>query len=109
MPQPPPKPSYDEKGKPLPSIPDATVLFKMSNPELLLDEKKSSSWKLVGGVVLFFSVYLTVTAYREGLLFDGGQKLAEQHAEEARQQADVLKELPDGRVLMRDGSIRRVG
>ena len=27
----------EEEGKPLPSIPDATTLFKLSNPELMLD------------------------------------------------------------------------
>lgn len=53
--------------KPKPSIPDATTLFKMSNPELWLDPDKRSSWYVVGGVIAFFSVYLTVSAYREGL------------------------------------------
>ena len=39
----------------------------MSNPELWLDPDKRSSWYVVGGVIAFFSVYLTVSAYREGL------------------------------------------
>ena len=39
-----------------------------SNPELLLDPYSARSWGVVGGVVLFFSVYLTWTAYSEGLI-----------------------------------------
>jgi hypothetical protein len=38
-----------------------------SNPELMLDPQKAVSWKIVGGVVAFFAIYLSVTAYREGL------------------------------------------
>ena len=106
---PPPGPSaaYDADGKPLPSIPDATTVFKLSNPELMLDPRKSASWAIVAGVVAFFSVYLTWTAYREGLLTDGGQRLAEAYAEERKQELEVQKVLPDGRLLMWDGSIRK--
>ena len=101
------KTAYDADGKPLPVIPDATRLFKLSNPELMLDPKKGASWMVVGSVVAFFGVYLTWTAYREGLLFDGGQKMAEDHAAEVTYEAEVQKVLPDGRLLLRDGSIVR--
>lgn len=94
-------------GKPQPSIPDATTVFKLSNPELMLDPRKSASWAIVFGVIVFFGTYLSWTAYREGLLSDGGQKFAEAHAEEIRQELEVQKVLPDGRLLMRDGSIRK--
>ena len=40
----------------------------MSNPELMLDPSQRSSWRIVFGVVAFFAVYLSVSAYREGLL-----------------------------------------
>ena len=107
LPNPPkPPPTHDADGKPLPSIPDATTLFKISNPELLLDPQKRSSWKLVAGVVAFFSCYLTYTAYKEGLLTDGPEQL-QQQAVEMRREAEVQKVLPDGRLLMRDGSIVR--
>ena len=99
--------AYDASGKPLPSIPDATTLFKLSNPELMLDPRKSASWMVVGSVIVAFAAILTFTAYREGLLSDGGQKLAEQYAEEVKQELDVRQVLPDGRLLMRDGSIRK--
>ena len=33
----------------------------------MLDPEKRVSWYIVGGVVVFFTVYLTVSAYREGL------------------------------------------
>lgn len=79
----------------------------MSNPELMLDPSKRASWAIVAGVVAFFSVYLTWTAYREGLLSDGGQKLAEEEAQELQQMLEVQKVLPDGRLLMRDGSIQK--
>ena len=101
------KAAYDASGKPLPSIPDATTLFKLSNPELMLDPRKSASWMVVGSVIVAFAAILTFTAYREGLLSDGGQKLAEQYAEEVKQELDVRQVLPDGRLLMRDGSIRK--
>lgn len=100
-----PQPAYDKDGKPLPSIPVATTLFKMSNPELMLDPNKRASWRIVAGVVAFFGCYMTYTAYQEGLLTgDGG---AQQQAAESRFNADVQKVLPDGRLLMRDGSIVR--
>ena len=101
-----PKSYYDKDGKPIPSVPDATTLFKLSNPELLLDPKKRASWSVVAGVVVFFSVYLGVTAYREGLL-TGEKKLAEEYAAEVTRELEVQKVLPDGRLLLRDGSIVR--
>ena len=77
----------------------------MSNPELMLDPNKRASWRIVAGVVAFFGCYMTYTAYQEGLLTgDGG---AQQQAAESRFNADVQKVLPDGRLLMRDGSIVR--
>ena len=60
-----------------------------------------------GSVIAFFTVYLTWTAWREGLLADGGQQLAQQQADEIQQQLDVQRVLPDGRLLLRDGSIVR--
>ena len=105
-PPPKPPPTHDKDGKPLPPIPDATTLFKLSNPELLLDPQKRASWRIVAGVVAFFSCYLTYTAYKEGLLTDGPAQLQHQ-AEEMRREAEVQKVLPDGRLLMRDGSIVR--
>lgn len=79
----------------------------MSNPELMLDPNKRGSWRIVAGVVAFFSCYLTYTAYKEGLL-TGDQSARLQHqAEESRREAEVQRELPDGRLLMRDGSIVR--
>lgn len=87
-----------------PPIPDATTVFKMSNPELLLDPNKRASWKIVGAVVAFFSVYLTVSAYREGLLTtDGGQQPSSAAA--IAEEPHPLQHLPNGRVLMPDGSI----
>ena len=136
--------------KPKPSIPDATTFFKMSNPELMLDPDKRGSWYVVGGVIAFFSVYLSVTAYREGL-FDATSSTADPtasdftdaevhkvtpcaamrtgtrpraHASAAsctppvgRRNSGILTDtaqphpcraqlLPDGRALMKDGSIR---
>ena len=73
----------------------------------MLDPRKSASWMIVFGVIAFFGTYLSWTAYREGLFSDGGQKLAEEHAAELKQELEVQKVLPDGRMLMRDGSIRK--
>ena len=95
----------DDDGAPAAApIPDSTTLFRMSNPELLLDPNKRMHWLFVGGTIAFFAVYLSVTAYREGL-FDGTS--AEQVAKKQREKAEVVRELPDGRVLLRDGSIVR--
>ena len=47
-------------GKPVPPPPprpDATLLFKLTNPELLLDVKKGSHWLIPAGIWAFFSVY----------------------------------------------------
>ena len=47
-------------GKPVPPPPprpDATLLFKLTNPELLLDVNKSSHWLIPAGIWAFFSVY----------------------------------------------------
>ena len=82
-------------------------MFKLSNPELMLDPNKRASWKVVAGVVAFFSVYMSYTAYKEGLLTDGGQSMSAEHATDKRHEANVQKILPDGRLLMRDGSIVR--
>mmetsp|Transcript_5556 Transcript_5556/g.6357 ORF Transcript_5556/g.6357 Transcript_5556/m.6357 type:complete len:116 (+) Transcript_5556:64-411(+) len=38
-------------------VPDATTLFKLTNPELYLDTKKRSTWYLVGAVWIFFGSY----------------------------------------------------
>ena len=98
--------THDADGKPLPSIPDSTTLFRMSNPELLLDPRKNAHWAIVAGTVVFFGIYLGVTAYREGL-FDASGASAEQAAKEQREKVDVVRVLPDGRTLLRDGSIVR--
>ena len=80
----------------------------MSNPELMLDPNKRVSWVIVGGVVAFFGTYLTYTAYKEGLLTSDGQtQNAAERAKQKREEAEVQKVLPDGRLLMRDGSIVR--
>ena len=108
--RPPPSPSatHDADGKPLPPIPDATTVFKLSNPELMLDPRKSASWAIVAGVVVFFSTYLTYTAYKEGFIFgEGAQKMAEDEAKQIAYELEVQRVLPDGRLLMRDGSIVR--
>ena len=47
-------------GKPVPPPPprpDATLLFKLTNPELLLDVNKGSHWLIPAGIWAFFSVY----------------------------------------------------
>ena len=98
--------SHDADGKPLPSVPDATTFFKMSNPELMLDPASTSSWRIVGGVVAFFTVYLTLSAYREGLLNDGQQR-AKASVDQLTDELEVQQRLQDGRLLMRDGSIHR--
>ena len=97
--------AYDKDGKPLPSIPDATTLFKLSNPELMLDPRKNASWMVVFSVIAFFGTYMTWTAWREGLIGDGGQRMAEEQAKSLQEELDVQRELPDGRLLLRDGSI----
>jgi hypothetical protein len=84
--------------KPKPSIPDHTTFFKMSNPELMLDEKNPGHWRITGGVALFFAVYLGWAYYKDlqSGVFDPP----------AESTANILKVLPDGRVLMKDGSIQ---
>jgi len=78
----------------------------MSNPELMLDPSKATSWKIVGSVVAFFTVYLTVSAYREGL-FNDGQQHAKESIDQLTETLEVQQRLPDGCLLMRDGSIHR--
>ena len=55
-PQPAPRP---------PEVPTATTLFKLTNPELMLDPRRRRSWLITGGVAAFFAVYLSWTFYWE--------------------------------------------
>ena len=74
----------------------------MSNPELLLDHNKRSSWMIVGGVVAFFGAYMTYTAiYKDGMLDPKPPPAVAPLPE-----LEVHKVLPDGRVLLKDGSIQ---
>ena len=86
-----PQPQSTSKPKPQPSIPDATTFFKMSNPELMLDPNSRVSWKIVGGVVLFFATYLSVTAYREGLFDPTPVEAAPQASTPALIKAEIHK------------------
>lgn len=78
-------------------VPDATTLFKLTNPELMLDHRKAHSWFVVGGVIAFFSVYLAYLFATE----------PERPAQKPPKEDDVVRVLPNGTRVMRDGSIRR--
>ena len=61
---------------------------------------RARTWAIVAGTVVFFGIYLGVTAYREGL-FDASGASAEQAAKEQREKVDVVRVLPMGRTLLR--------
>ena len=150
-----------------PGVPTATTLFKMSNPELLLDPNKRASWTVVvrtsmrmcllfkrlsrvslcvlqGGVIAFFTVYLAWAFYtdppsnhrpvpkppphlevvkvRTPLLprapkvcmyrlapriHPSGWCVCVRKTGQCPTNTPVLQVLPDGRQLMKDGSIQR--
>ena len=86
-----------------PPKPDGTLLFKLTNPELMLDPKKRGSWAITGGVAAFFACYVGWTYYWEQReLRDAPQPPPPKPIDE-----EVAKVLPGGRVLMKDGSIRQ--
>ena len=84
-------------------MPDATTLFKATNPELMLDHKKRTHWIPVGLTIAFFSAYMAYTAIVTDRMLDvpaAPKDVATQPLE-----TQVHKVLPDGRVLLKDGSI----
>ena len=86
-----------------PPKPDATLLFKMTNPELMFDHRSRRSWYITGGVAAFFACYLGWTYYWE----QRELRIAPPKPAPAPVNRDVVKVLPGGRVLMRDGSIQQ--
>jgi len=88
---------------PRPPVPDGTTLFRLANPELLLDPNRSHSWVIVGGVVAFFGAYLAYCYATD----DFWTPKPQAGAAAAEVDPSVRKVLPDGRLLMDDGSIRR--
>ena len=59
---------------------------------------------IVGGVITFFSVYISYVAVYKDRLFDTPQP---SHETARRFEEQVHKVLPDGRLLMVDGSIKK--
>lgn len=100
---PPPASAGGGSGKPI--IPDATTVFKMSNPEQMLDPKKRSSWVVTGVVALGCAAWLGWAAWKDynSGIFDAPAPVP---APADAQKGGVAKVLPDGRRLMRDGSIQ---
>ena len=79
-------------------VPVATTLFKLTNPELMVDPAKRSSWILCGGVVSFFAVYIAYLEYTEP---------PPPKTQPPPSENDVKQVLADGRLLMYDGSIQQ--
>lgn len=96
------KPKPAAPASPLGPEQDYTTLFKATNPELLFDHKKRSSWWVVGGVWVVFGTYIAYVAIYKDRMFD----LPTPAAEQPDLDSEVHKVLPDGRVLLKDGSIR---
>ena len=90
-------PSVEEKAQH--AVPTATTMFRLSNPEAFMDPNKRISWVVTGVVAAFLAARLAYAAYQ-----DSGAPPARV---EPILPAEVLKELPDGRLLMKDGSIQR--
>ena len=93
-----PASSYDPKK---PSVPDATTLFKATNPELLLDASERSSWKWPIGVVLFFGGYFGYLALYSPDAYSPPE------SKTPALPSGVVRTLDDGRWLMEDGSIQK--
>jgi hypothetical protein len=94
------KPKPAAPASPLGPEQDYTTLFKATNPELLFDHKKRSSWWVVGGVWAVFGTYIAYVAIYKDRMFDPPAPAAPDL------DSEVHKVLPDGRVLLKDGSIR---
>ena len=103
----PPPPPPPDKTPDKPEVPDSTFLFRMTNPELFMDPNKRSNWYIVAGVWAFFAVYIGWTYWRVDLPAQRAKEAAPPPP--ARVEDEVVRTLPDGRQLLRDGSIRRPG
>ena len=91
-PQPAPRP---------PEVPTATTLFKLTNPELMLDPRRRRSWLITGGVAAFFAVYLSWTFYWEAREAAAAQQRGLQSAPPAAGAppiGDVVKVPPPNRL-----------
>ena len=102
-----PPPPPPDKTPDKPEVPDSTFLFRMTNPELFMDPNKRSNWYIVAGVWAFFAAYIGWTYWREDLPAQRAKEAAPPPP--ARVEDEVVRTLPDGRQLLRDGSIRRPG
>ena len=95
--------SSSDDGKPKPPIPDSTMLFRMTNPEVAMDPNKRISW-VITGVVGFLLLARWGYAFYWDVRED---RLGPQAPEPEADTLQVSKRLPDGRLLMTDGSIRK--
>ena len=85
----------------------STTLFRMTNPELFMDPKSRKNWYIVAGVWAFFAAYIGWVYVREDL---PAQRAAEAAPPPPpRVDDEVVRTLPDGRQLLRDGRIVRPG
>ena len=103
----PPPPPPPDKTPDKPEVPDSTFLFRMTNPELFMDPNKRSNWYIVAGVWAFFAAYIGWTYWRVDLPAQRAKEAAPPPP--ARVEDEVVRTLPNGRQLLRDGSIRRPG
>jgi hypothetical protein len=86
-----------------PNIPIATTAFKVANPEANMSTQSRMSWYITGGVVACSISYYLYLLYNEQHELE--EYRASPKPEEVPLAQQVEKVLPNGRVLMKDGSI----
>ena len=78
----------------------STHMFRLSNPEAFMDPNRRISWIVTGVVAALLAARLGFALWQDdGEFFE--------HKPPAPTASDVKKILPDGRRLMRDGSIQK--
>ena len=87
-----------------PSEVNSTTLFRMTNPEVNLDPDKRASWIVTGAVAVGCGLMLCYGFYQDSVT--AAAKANAPH-DPGAPPPGALKRLPDGRLLMKDGSIQK--
>ena len=83
---------------------DSTTLFRLTNPEVNLDPNKRSSWIVTGATAVGCVLMICYGMYQDSVT---AAAKAAAPPDPAALPTDAVKRLPDGRLLMRDGSIQK--
>ena len=83
---------------------DSTMLFRLTNPEVNLDPNKRASWIVTGAVAVGCGLMLCFGLYQDRVT---AAAKASAPPDPGAVPTDAVKRLPDGRLLMKDGSIKK--